>query len=102
MAYKVVVSPAASHEIIESIGWYNKARSGLGLKFYKQIQDVFSRISHHPHAYAMRYKNHRTVVLTKFPFMVHYFVDDEKKTVIVTAVLHTSRDPNKWDETRQE
>jgi hypothetical protein len=30
--------------------------------------------------------------------MVHYFVDAEKNTILVTSVLHTSRDPKMWDE----
>ena len=36
------------------------------------------------------------VVLKVFPFMIHYTVDEDNKTVIVSAVLHTSRDPQEW------
>lgn len=93
---------AASHEIIESIGWYNKARPGLGVRFYKQLQKVFLQIEHHPFSFAMRYKHHRTAIIAGFPFMVHYFIDDDRKRVIVTAVLHTSRNPDKWDETNRD
>jgi plasmid stabilization system protein ParE len=30
--------------------------------------------------------------------MIHYTVDEDIKTVIVSAVLHTSRDPQLWQE----
>lgn len=29
--------------------------------------------------------------------MVHYTIDEVNKTVIVSAVLHTSRDPELWE-----
>ena len=41
MVYKIIIDPAASLYIIESIEWYNKTQAGLGIKFYKEIQAVF-------------------------------------------------------------
>ena len=98
MAYKIVIDPTASLDIVESIEWYNKARSGLGIKFYKQVQAVFKTIRKNPLAFAIRYKSSHTATVKKFPFMMHYFVDAEKSTVVVTSVLHTSRDPKMWVE----
>jgi hypothetical protein len=98
MAYKIVVHPTASLDIIESIEWYNKAQPGLGIKFYKQVQAIFKLIRKNPSAFAIRYKNSHAAIVKKFPFMVHYFIDNEKKTIVITSVLHTSRDPKMWDE----
>jgi hypothetical protein len=67
MAYKIIVDPAASFDIIESIEWYNKVRPGLGLKFYKQIQAVFKIIRKNPSAFTIRYKTSRTAPVKKFP-----------------------------------
>ena len=44
----------------------------------------------------VRYDDVRIAVLSIFPYMVHYTVDEPNKTVIVSAVLHTSRDPELW------
>jgi hypothetical protein len=44
----------------------------------------------------VRYDEMRTVVLSIFPFMIHFAIDDSKKTVIISAVLHTSRNPEEW------
>lgn len=98
MAYKIIVDPAANLDIVESIEWYNKAQPGLGIKFYKQVQAVFKTIRKNPFAFAIRYKTNHTATVKKFPFMVHYFIDDPKKTIVITSVLHTSRDPKMWDE----
>lgn len=98
MAYKIIVDPTASLDIVESIEWYNKAQTGLGLKFYKQVQTVFKTIRKNPDAFAIRYKTNHTTTVKKFPFMVHYCVDAKKNIVVVTSVLHTSRDPRMWNE----
>lgn len=96
MAYNIVVDPNAISDITESIDWYNNTVPGLGLKYYKQLQFVFKTISKNPYLFSVRYKNHRTAVVKKFPHMVHYFIDTEKDLVVVTSVLHTSRKPDNW------
>jgi plasmid stabilization system protein ParE len=98
MAYKVIVDPAANFDIMENIDWYNKAQPGLGIKFYKQVQSVFNSIRKNPFAFAVRYKTSHTALVKKFPYMVHYFIDTENSTVVITSILHTSRDPRIWDE----
>jgi hypothetical protein len=98
MGYKVIVDTNAYLDIIDSIEWYNKAQLGLGLKFYKQVQSVFKCIRKNPLAYGIRYNTSHTATVKKFPFMVHYFIDAEKNAIVITSVLHTSRDPKIWDE----
>lgn len=98
MAYKIIVDPNAKRDIVESIDWYNKAREGLGFRFYEQVQATFKKIQNNPNSFVVRYKTSHTAIVKKFPFLVHYFIDSEIETIIVVAVLHTSRDPNIWDE----
>jgi hypothetical protein len=50
-----------------------------------------------PKAPNIRYKNVRTAVLNMFPFLVHYTIDERNKTIVVSAVLHTSRNPKLWE-----
>lgn len=95
---RIIVHPVAKLDIEESIEWYNKAQPGLGLRFYKQVQATIKTIRINPLAFAIRYKNTHTAPVKKFPFMVHYFVDSEKETIVVLTVLHTSRDPKIWSE----
>ena len=98
MAYNLILDPKASSDIVESMDWYNNLAQGLGLKFYKQIQAVFKIIQKNPLSFAKRYKNVQTATVKKFPFMVHYFINAEIKTVVVIAVLHSSRDSKVWFE----
>ena len=35
----------------------------------------------------------RFPVIDAFPYLVHYYVEEERKRVIVLGIIHTSRDP---------
>lgn len=97
MVYKIILDPSANLDILASIEWYNKAQPNLGIKFYRQVQSVLKVIRKNPSAFAIRYKNFHTANVKKFPFMVHYFVENERGLIVVTSILHTSRDPKLWD-----
>jgi hypothetical protein len=49
-------------------------------------------------ASGIRYKEVHTAVVRQFPYMVHYTVDQQTKTIEIIAVLSTHRDPELWNE----
>lgn len=94
--YRVVLLPLAIKDIKEATHWYNNRQKGLGKRFTHSLRDKVKFISQNPKSTAIRYDNTRTALLDVFPCMIHYFLDDEKKTVIIAAVFHTSRNPDIW------
>jgi plasmid stabilization system protein ParE len=94
--YKSIILPLAKEDIREAAKWYNKRQIGLGKRFTAEVREKVHFISQNPKASNIRYDSVRTVVLNVFPFMVHFTIDEKNKTVIVSAVLHTSRDPELW------
>lgn len=38
------------------------------------------------------------MLIMKFPYMVHYFINSQNKTVEILAVKSTLRDPKIWEE----
>ena len=83
-------------DIREAAKWYNKKSQGLGKRFTSELREKVRFIKQNPTASNIRYDNVRTVILNIFPYMVHYIVDEANKTVVVSAVFHTSRDPELW------
>jgi len=47
-----------------------------------------------PEAYTPIYKKTRRALVRKFPFGVHYIIEEE--TIVVLAVFHASRNPKEW------
>jgi len=68
----------------------------LGKRFIQEVRNKVLLIRKNPKISSVRYDAVQTAVLDVFPFMIHYTVDNQKKTVIIVAVFHTSIDPNKW------
>lgn len=96
--YKSIILPLAKQDIKEAVKWYNERLPGLGKRFTAHVRKKVLFIRENPEAVAIRYDDTRTVVLDTFPYMIHYTIDRANKTVIVSAVLGTHRDPDIWKE----
>lgn len=99
--YKVSILPLAKQDIQEAAIWYNEQQPDLGKRFIKFIRSKVKRISENPQLYPVRYHSVRTAVVDVFPFMIHFVVIEANRTILITAVLHTSLSPEKWLERQQ-
>lgn len=94
--YKPIILPLAKQDIREAADWYNTKQKGLGKRFTKAVKDKVYYICQNPEAIAIRYGTVRTAFLDIFPFLIHYSKDDRQKTILISAVFHTSRNPDLW------
>ncbi|MDA3911287.1 MAG: type II toxin-antitoxin system RelE/ParE family toxin [Bacteroidales bacterium] len=94
--YKPIILPLAKEDIRETALWYNKRQKGLGKRFTTEVREKVHFIRQNPKAYNVRYDDVRTAVLNVFPFMVHFTIDEKNKIIIISAVLHTGRNPELW------
>lgn len=94
--YKSIILPLAKKDIKEAADWYNAKQKGLGKRFIQKIRLRVHSICKHPKASAIRYDNTRNAILDVFPYMIHYTVDELQKIIIISAVFHTSLNPDKW------
>ncbi|MFN3640840.1 MAG: type II toxin-antitoxin system RelE/ParE family toxin [Flavobacterium sp.] len=94
--YKSIILPHAKEDIREAATWYNKKRDGLGKKFTADVRETVRYIKQNPAAFNIRYDKVSTAVLAVFPYMIHFTFDETNKTVVASAVIHTSRDQELW------
>jgi hypothetical protein len=95
MAFELKIEPEVFLDIQEGIDWYNNQQRGLGHDFYSEVIACFKKLQQHPF-FQIRYDNVRCLPMEKYPYMIHFTVDEKDKRVIVRAVLNTSRDPDHW------
>jgi hypothetical protein len=92
--------PLPKQDIKEAARWYNTRQKGLGNRFTQQVRKKSNLLKDHPFSSVTKYHEVKPAVLDVFPFMAHYVVDETQKLIIVTAVLHTSRNPDGWKKDR--
>jgi plasmid stabilization system protein ParE len=95
MNFVVQIEPEAIQDIQDAIDWYEHQQKGLGEKFYHYLDNVLESLGTNPY-YQVRYSNIRCLPLQKYPFMIHFTIDEANAFVIIRAIFNTSIDPIKW------
>jgi mRNA-degrading endonuclease RelE of RelBE toxin-antitoxin system len=94
--YRVIYAPEVETELQESIDWYYGKQHGLGARFLKNVKEQLDYIEKNPYGVAIRYDEIRCSKVKTFPYLIHFKIEEEIKTVKVIAVLNTNRNPAIW------
>jgi plasmid stabilization system protein ParE len=95
MAAELLLTPEAELDIAEAYAWYEERRIGLGEDFLGAVDSCLQAVVRQPATRPVVYEGYRRSLVRRFPYAVFYEVQ-EPSTVIVYAVFHTARDPEKW------
>lgn len=96
MKFTVDILDTAKSDIRNAFSWYEHKQPGLGKRFVKAVRAKFHYIQQQPLAAPIRYGDMRCAVVDVFPYMIHFWVDQQNHKVIITAVFHTALTPSKW------
>ncbi|HKT31339.1 MAG TPA: type II toxin-antitoxin system RelE/ParE family toxin [Gammaproteobacteria bacterium] len=94
MTVSVYLRPEAEGDVTDAAAWYQNQRPGLGQEFLGEIVKALARITDQPRAYPRVHKEVRRILLRRFPFGIFYV--DEGGRLVVLAVMHASRNPQRW------
>jgi toxin ParE1/3/4 len=100
VSIRVEFHPLAVDEIAGAVDWYERQRSGLGLRFLDVVQTTVNRASRFPRigtpvgADQPGSVSLRAMSLGGFPWTLAYEVVGE--SIVVLAVFHQRRLPNYW------
>lgn len=98
MGFKLIYASEVYQDLQQNIDWYNKRQTGLGTLFFKAVKAQISRINENPSSISVRYKDVRCTKVKGFPYLVHFKIFSEAKTIKVIAVFSTHRNPRIWEE----
>lgn len=86
--------PAVRGEIDDAYNWYEQRQLGLGSDFLDEVQRILEEITANSARYGFADGDIREGFLNRFPYAIYYRVLADR--IRVLAVLHTARDPSKW------
>ena len=92
--YKVKLLPITRTDLRKAKKWYNEQRSDLGEEFKQEVNKEIDYIGKYPLHYQTKYKEVRVSYVTRFPYGIFYFIEEDKKQIVIIGVLHTKRNPN--------
>ena len=95
MAFRLIFHPIADKEFSEAYQWYEERLEGLGSRFIESIGDQLNQITNDPLSHPKKKGSFREAKADSFPYLIIYKVYDKKKTIFISAIYHTSRNPRK-------
>lgn len=89
-------NPLVAKDIQQAVDFYQSKQNNLGKRFFKNLNKEIQDLKKFPF-YQIRYKNIRCKLVKNFPYLIHFSVDEETKTVYIHAVICTHKNPeNSW------
>lgn len=91
--WRTEIISQAKADIQKTVLWYNERQIGLGKMFLENVRADVTLIQLNPNAFPGKYKEVRTKVMHRFPFVIHYFIDFKRHKLIIIAVFHMKLNP---------
>ncbi len=88
-----IFSPNSLIDIEEAKDYYDTIGTDVGTMFISQLQSSLLAIKRNPLFASIRYEDIRCAQVKKFPYLVHYHIDEKKLVVRILAVYSTHREP---------
>ena len=96
MVYRLLIDIEALEDIENAFDWYETQLKNLGSRYRSQVKKQINSLKKNPYLFSIKYHSVHCVKIDKFPFLIHYSINELNKTIAVFAVIHTSRDPEIW------
>ncbi|MDP3914142.1 MAG: type II toxin-antitoxin system RelE/ParE family toxin [Bacteroidota bacterium] len=96
--YLLKINPEALSDIRDIANWYDEQKAGLGSRFQNTVIKQIDLLTEDPQIFAIRYKEIRCMLVKKFPYMIHFYINYQTFTVEILAVISTNRNPKIWQE----
>lgn len=94
MSLRLHVRPESEQDLEDAAAWHEEQRRGLGQEFLDEVLRSFRQVTEQPRLYPTVHRDTRRALTHRFPFGVFYRVEGD--FIVVVAVMHGSRDPQRW------
>ena len=86
MVYKLRFRQEVLYDLKNSTDYYRMVSENLSNGFLKEFETLLKRVEENPLQFQIRYRAIRIAHLKRFPYSIHYFVEDD--VIFVLRLLH--------------
>jgi len=94
MIKKLILRQEAERDLAEAYAWYEEKVPGLGSDFLAVVEQSLVFIQKYPERFPFIYREIRRALIRRFPYGIFFVCEDQRITVL--AMMHTAREPGKW------
>lgn len=91
--YRIVILNRAKEEVDEASFYYESIQKGLGKRFYKEFKTYALTLNSFPF-FEEKYNVVRILPFKKFPYTIHFTIDEDQKTVFIQAITCDYQNPD--------
>ncbi len=97
--FKIIINDPVADEIQKTVDYYKEKQKSLGTRFYNLAKKTLKSLEKDALLYQVKYKSVRCIKIKKFPYLIHYKVNEKTNTVHVYALICTHKNPDEnWVE----
>jgi len=94
---KLWMHPDALLELQQALEWYDEQAQSADA-FLRVVLLGLEHLQEYPLSGRLAGLGTRVWPLRRFPYRIHYFVDEQRETLRVLGVTHMARDAAEWNE----
>jgi plasmid stabilization system protein ParE len=91
--FKIVLYDDAVTDFSKALDYYKKISPSVAKKFHSSVNTTFNELKKNPF-YQIRYDNFRLKLIKKFPYLLHFIVDEKNKIVFVYGIRSSHQNPD--------
>ena len=90
---KISYRPFVRIDLIEAKSYYYSINADLAKQFLFQVKQTKNSIAKNPLHFSVKYDNKvRTALLSQFPYHIHFFIDENRKQIIILSIVFAGKD----------
>ncbi len=96
MIYKLITRSTFEIDLKEIIYYYKCIDISLARRLLKELKKVKLYLIKNPKGFELKYKNVRQIELKKFPYILHYFINEPDSEVYLIAITHSHKNTSDY------
>jgi toxin ParE1/3/4 len=98
--YVLILDARAINDIQDAFDYYDSIYGNLSEKFDTALKNTLAKLKQNPF-YQIKYEDIRCLKVKRFPYSIHYTVNENFDEIYILSVVHTASGPDKlwmWQE----
>lgn len=93
--FKVSILPEAEDELRDAYKYYKEINIKLATRFLKTTKSTVNDLRKMP-MYQIKFDQIRLRIIHKFPYVIHFMVDEKSHTIKIYGIRHGASNPETW------